>query len=591
LLIQERYRLVKLIGNWGKYQTFIAVDEGVFPPISCIVQKFLNVEKIQSLLIEKAVKLKILNHHPQIPNLLDFFGEKEDFYLVYEFIQGENLKAVLTKQGVFQEVQIWQILKNVLPILDFIHSQNIIHGNIKPESLVYQSLVFKNSLNSEISANLDNFSLFLVNFASAQIFNSDNYNKDTEIIGSPEYIAPEQLQGKATFSSDLYSLGVTCIYLLTQISPFDLFDIANNCWVWQDYLTITISEQLTQTLNKLINHNLEKRYKSTSEIITQLGIKKNHPRLSASICVFKNITIKNNLDSQINTLAFSPDNKILASGDNSKNIKIWDVENQRLLFNIIAHKKSVNSLAFSPNGQILASASDDKTIKLWNVSRWEEIVTLNGHFLTVKSVAFNNTGNILASGSWDKTVKIWDVNTGAEICTITGHKLQINAVAFSPKNDIVASASCDRTVKLWQLQLDKTSIKCTYHLLATLADHTMKVLAVAFSPNGEILATGSDDNTIKLWDVNTGELITTLLGHSWSVTGLVFTSDGKILISCSWDKKVKLWNVQTKSEITTLSDHTDSISTVVISADGKIIATGSKDKTIKLWNFKIPDFF
>ncbi|WP_413175426.1 protein kinase domain-containing protein [Anabaena azotica] len=577
MLIQERYRLIKLISDGGNYKTFLAIDESQFPPISCIVHKFPQNQQITTAFINKIEKFKTLNSHPQIPKILDFFTA-EDYYLVYEFIPGDNLKAVLAKEGVFQETQIWHILKTLLPVINFIHKQQIIHCHIKPENLI-----IKESFNKQKNDNL-----FLVNFASAQIFTTPNNIREQQIIVSPEYSAPEQIQGKPTFASDLYSLGVTCIYLLTQIPPFDLFDIANNTWIWRDYLTTPVSEHLAQTLNKLINPNLQERWQSTSEIITQLGIKNHHPRLSASISVAKNITIKHNLDSQIHTLAFTPDSQILASGDDSKNIKIWDIKTQKLLANLPGHTKSIQSVAFSPNGEILATASDDKKIKLWNVNTWQEITTLNGHLHAVKSVAFNHTGNILASGSWDKTIKIWDVNTGAEICTLTGHQLQINAIAFSSQNDILASASSDRTVRLWKLQPDQKSPNYPYQLLTTLVDHTRTVLAVAFSPNGQILATGSDDNTIKLWNIKTGELISTLLGHSWSVAGLAFTADSQTLISCSWDKTIKLWHISTKSEITTLSDHTDSVSTIALSPNSQLIVSGSRDKTIKLWdNWKL----
>jgi hypothetical protein len=82
-------------------------------------------------------------------------------------------------------------------------------------------------------------------------------------------------------------LGVTCIYLLTEIPPFDLFDIANNTWIWREYLTTTVREHLAQTLTKIINPDLQQRWQSTSEIITILGIKNHHPHLSVSILQFK----------------------------------------------------------------------------------------------------------------------------------------------------------------------------------------------------------------------------------------------------------------------------------------------------------------
>ena len=102
------------------------------------------------------------------------------------------------------------------------------------------------------------------------------------IAGASEYISPEQAQGEAVFASDLYSLGVTCIYLLTQISPFELFDVTNNRWVWRDYLTNQISEHLGQTFDKLVKYDLQERWQSADQVIYNLGIKDNFLPLFSS---------------------------------------------------------------------------------------------------------------------------------------------------------------------------------------------------------------------------------------------------------------------------------------------------------------------
>jgi serine/threonine protein kinase len=569
VLIKEFYRLIKPIVQGEFYQSFLAVDESQFPPIPCVIQQVSSQQQTLENFQYRVQQLSALGKHPQIPSLITHFTENEYYYLIQEFIDGDNLATLLEKQGTFNETQIWQVLKGLLPVLNLIHNHQIIHRHIQPKNIILRSV----NQNQDLSENL-----ILADFSMIK-FVGKNQSID-DIVGSPEYISPEQAQGKAVFASDLYSLGVTCIYLLTQIPPFELFDITNNSWIWRDYLTHQISEHLAQTLDKLVKYNLQARWQSADQIIHSLGIKDNYLYLPSQVENHDwqlSQTLTNKINSSINTVALSHNGKLLASGEDNKSIKLWDLNNQQLIANYTGHTQAITSVIFNDNDTILATASDDQTINLWDVNTLAKIHTFPGHTHAVKSLTFHPHKQILASGSWDKTIKIWDLNTGLGLDTLTGHQLQVNAVAFSPQGQLLASASYDRTVRIWQLEDGK------FNLFTTLFGHTWAVLTVAFSPNGQILASGSGDNTIKLWDVNTGELISTLLGHSWPVVAVVFSTDGETLISASWDKTVKIWQISTKKEIATLAGHTDSVSSVAISNDGGLIASGSKDKTIKLW--------
>jgi WD40 repeat protein len=590
--LHDRYRLVKLISKRRLGKTFLAVNEENFSPIPCIIQE-VSLEKETPKSFEQKVKLlEQLGQHSQIPKLLASFQQNGHFYLVQEFIAGTNLAQVVEEEGAFNENQIWQLLRELLPVLKLMSDRNIIHCDIKPENIIRRS-----SPNPESRGDL-----VLVDFRSAKIITEIDQLTTEISSGSPEYAAPEQTRGKAVFASDLYSLGVTCIYLLTQIPPFDLFDIANNCWVWQQYLTTKVSDvwrqdarrlRLAQILNKLLQNAVNHRFQSADEVMQAMGMESKTEDFKFSTpnppwqCLHTLTEYSTRLSS-VNTLAISPDGNILASGNDDKNIRLWDLNSKKILATLSGHSQAVKSVNFSPDGKTLATASDDKTIKLWHSNTFEEICTLFGHSHAVKSVAFHPNGQILASGSWDKTIKLWDINTGIEICTLIGHKLQVTSVAFSPEGQLLASASCDRTIRLWQIAAPEDSDKefknrpC-YSLLSTLSGHAWTVLTVAFSPDGKILATGSDDNTIKLWKVSTGQLISTLSAHSWSVVAVAFTADGETLISASWDKTIKLWRISTAEEIITLSGHADSVSTIAISPVAQLIASGSRDKTIKLW--------
>ncbi|MDF5716402.1 MAG: serine/threonine protein kinase [Rhizonema sp. NSF051] len=602
MLVQERYRLLKQIGQGGFGKTFFAVDESQFPPVPCIVQQFSWQNQTLEVFEQKVQQLEQLGKHPQIPTLLAHFQQEHYFYLVQEFIEGTNLATLVAEVGAFSEIQIWQLLEKLLPVVKFIHDRNIIHRDIKPQNIICRS-----------SSSTSEGEMVLIDFSTAQFGTAIDFMTTEPGIGSPEYASPEQVKGKPVFASDLYSLGMTCLYLLSLISPFDLFDI-NNCCVWRQYLTTKISDRLGKILDKLVQSDITQRFQSADEVMQAMGIPSSLriPNLPLSSTTYT-LTQHCYALSSVNSIAISPNHQTLASCHDDKKIRLWDLKTQKVIHTFVGHSQAVRSLAFSPDGKVLATASDDKTIKLWNLDTYQEIFTLCGHTHAVKSVAFSFISPsqeeyvpILASGSWDKTIKIWNVNTGTEICTLTGHQLQVSAVAFSPQGELLASASLDRTIRLWNISID-TSLppvnvskqlsesfqpillekelknRPQYTLLGTLSGHAWAVLTVAFSPDGKILATGSEDNTIKLWQVNTGKIIDTLPGHSWSVVALAFSTDGEMLLSGSWDKTVKLWRVHTKKEIVTLSGHVDSVSAVAISPDAQLIASGSRDKTIKLW--------
>ncbi|BAZ17930.1 WD repeat protein with Ser/Thr protein kinase motif [Calothrix sp. NIES-4071] len=561
IFLEPAYRLFKLIG-YGKYtQTFFAVNEEEYPFIPCVIQKIL-------LPYQKnfELKLQILQHltkSSQIPKLIDYRYSNDCIYLIFEHVEGINLNTLLAEQGNISENQVWQILTDILTTLKLLHSYKLIHCDIKPENIIC-----RNSSQDFV----------LVDFATSQVAN--DYLTSNIIVGSPEYAAPELVLSKPRFSSDLYSLGVTCIYLLTQVRPFDLFDIANNEWAWRHYLQTPISARLGNILDQLINQDVNHRFVSVDEVLMAMGISAStRCEQSWQAPVEHTLTITTHPASEVNAVAIHADGNIIASAHDNKTIYIRDLKTNLVLHTLQGHSKPVTSLAFSPDGKILATGSDDKTIKLWNQD-YQEIHTLIGHQHVVKSVAFNPNGQVIASGSWDKTVRLWDVTTGKEV-VLTGHKLQVSAVTFSSDGKFLASASFDKTVRLW---INNTH---QYSLSNILSSHTWAVTAVAFSPDAKILATGSDDNTIKLWYVNTGEEFATLTGHSWSITALVFSSN-EVLISASKDKTVKVWQVGNTEEITTLSEHIDSVTSIAIAnADTQTIISGSKDKTIKL--FKIPE--
>lgn len=267
LLLRERYRAIKLIGQGGFGKTFQAIDEDKPSKPYCVIKQFFpsaqgtnTIQKAADLFREEAISLDNLGKHPQIPELYAYFTASDGRqYLVQEYIEGQNLEQELQTEGVFNEAKIKQVLVEILSVLDFIHAKRVIHRDIKPANIIRRQADNK---------------LILVDFGAAKYVTIANGSITGTAIGSAGYVAPEQANGKAVNASDLYSLGVTCIYLLTGLSPFDLFDANEHEWVWRQHLINNpVSDNLGNVLDKLIEFATRKRYQSAGEILQELTVK------------------------------------------------------------------------------------------------------------------------------------------------------------------------------------------------------------------------------------------------------------------------------------------------------------------------------
>jgi WD40 repeat protein/uncharacterized caspase-like protein len=299
----------------------------------------------------------------------------------------------------------------------------------------------------------------------------------------------------------------------------------------------------------------------------------------------------------IAAVALSGDDRVLASGiaagvagiGREDTVKIWDPVTGQLVRSLLG-RNSAYSIALSNDGSRLISGSSGSSVSLWDVSQAEPLrkfmaTSADSRFVPDR-VALSPDGRLIAAGGRDSTIKLLNVDTGRELFTLKGHKKGIWDLAFSPNGELLASAGQDATIKLWSV--------ATGQELRTLMSHSGGVGSIAFSPNGKKLASGSQDRMILVWNVDTGDSDGAYLGHQGWVNTVAFSPDGKKLASGSEDGEIRIWQVASpgpqgepvviKSPLQTLTGHVGRINSITFSADGKLLVSGGIDASMKLWD-------
>lgn len=629
-LLRNRYRVVKPIGQGGFGRTYLAADQDMLNA-SCVIKQFSvqsqgtkSQEKAIELFNKEAYRLHELGEHPQIPTLLAYFEQDKRLYLVQQFIEGQNLYQELLQQGVFHENKVREILRDILPVLKFIHERQVIHRDITPTNIIRRQIDGK---------------LVLIDFGIAKQITESTASQPGTKIGTEGYAPLEQLRNGQVFpASDIYSLGATCIYLMTQVKPDSLYNPLNGQWIWRDYLRkkgSDVSDNLAQILDKMLKDWVNERYQSADIILQDLNVvgwqpdpPKNpapakpstftpplpfsrqpapNPSVSGRLNITKTpvssvrntgrpitpppVSLPPNSNSAkriwrcVNTLnghtswvmavAISPNKQVIASGGLDDQIKVWSSQTGEILNSLSGHTKAVNCLTVSPDGLILVSGSDDEKIKLWNLHTATLMQTLTEHSRDVNAVVISPDGQILISGGDDRTIKLWRLKNGLPIRTLFASAGMIKAIAIQPQGVLIATGGLDNQIRLWKL--------ATGELINTLYGHFNSVYSVAFSPDGKMLASASKDKTVKLWNLQTGELIRTFSGHNGYVNAVEISPDGQTVISASSDKTIKIWRLETGELLFTLNEHTSAVNGLAMSVDGQLLVSASSDKTIKIW--------
>jgi serine/threonine protein kinase len=264
-LFRDRYEVLRILGRGGFGITYLAKN-AVLPGNSLCVIKQLCVKVTSHQSWQRACDrfekeariLGKLGSHSQIPLLLDYFQENGEFYLVQEYVQGCTLAQEVRRTGPKNETAVKQFLQELLPVLQYIHKHHVIHRDIKPQNLLHCQ---------------HDGRVVLIDFGAVKeqlVDTCENSINKTAFIGTMGFAPPEQFSLRPVYASDIYALGMTCLYLLTGKSPLEFdydADTGEICWEKE----VNISNNFVQVLGKMVKIPLGERFQTADDAIAALS--------------------------------------------------------------------------------------------------------------------------------------------------------------------------------------------------------------------------------------------------------------------------------------------------------------------------------
>ncbi len=264
-IIGGRYKIIRQLGEGGFGTTFVAKDKHLPGDEYCVVKQ-LKPQATDSLTLQIARRLfeteaKILNQlgtHDQIPQLYAYFEEDEEFYLVQEFIEGNDLSHELIPANPITQLRAISLLQEILKILEYVHQNNVIHRDINPHNIIRRKSDGK---------------LVLIDFGAVKQISSQivkaKQTSFTVAIGTPGYQPGEQANGNPRLSSDIYAVGMIGIMAVTGIPPYKIpHDPDNSEIIWQNRATVTA--EFAKVLDKMTRYDFRDRYLSAKAALQAL---------------------------------------------------------------------------------------------------------------------------------------------------------------------------------------------------------------------------------------------------------------------------------------------------------------------------------
>jgi WD40 repeat protein len=536
--------------------------------------------------------------HPNVVLVYESDQAGDLHYLAMEFVEGMTLQRLVEQHGALPVAQACEWIRQAALGLQHAQEQMLVHRDIKPSNLM---LALPRSAGGQPDVRSKDATLAVWQSAVVKILDMGvarlyqaggsleesltTLTQDGAVVGTPDYIAPEQLEDahQADIRADLYSLGCTFYYLLTSRVPFPGGTLVQKMdkQRWEtppsvDQLRRDVPASVAAVIRKLMAKRPADRFQTPGELAAALEqlSRAGHYTAPPRPAPLRELRRLAGHDDGIWSVAFAPDGKTLLSGGKDRTLRLWDVEEGQLIRTVASTPHEARCIAFSLDGK-LALAATGIGVRVYDVADGQETARFAGHTNTVKTLAVSPNGRRVLSAGDDRTICLWDLHDGREHRRLTGHKGDVNGVAFIPDGRHAVSGGRDQTIRLWDLDDGRE--------VPRFGRQKGMVLSVVVAPDGRFALTSNFDTTLRLWDIATGRELRRFQGHKQMVAAIAFAPDGRRVLSGSHDQTVRLWDVESGHELCCFAGHTAPVTSIAVAPDGKLAVSASLDRTLRLW--------
>lgn len=591
-LLKQRYRVLARAGSGGYGQVYEAVDTEFMQrrvAIKEMIQRGLSARELAEATegFKREATILAALTHPNLPSIYDYFDEEGNWYVVMSFIEGKTLDDYLQQKGGRLPVEkVLQIGIQLAGVLSYLHTRRppIIFRDLKPSNVM----------------RTPEGQIYLIDFGIARHF-KQGQAKDTMVLGSPGYAAPEQYgRSQTTPQADIYSLGTVLHELLsgknpTQ-SPFS-----------QQPLDLPHYPQLSNLIYCMLEKDLKKRPASMRNIQNELQrilngralpVTNQHRAIAAPgspypvtplppfpavkpVQAVPGKDVSSIVPHFLRDLPARWTAGSLRAVSFLNAVRVGRAQGMQAAFRQTALPDILPQpvVAWSPNCRYLAIITAKQSILVLDSTSWRVVTTYNGHANSMLSaLAWRSDGTLIASAALDGTVHLWNSANGRLVNSFRhADGRAVLALAWSPDGASLALGDIAGSITL--------CASADLAPLTTLSGRQTAISALAWSPDTVYLLAGQQDGSITNWRVSFAgsELLYTVAKHTEKISALACSPDGLSLASASWDHSVRLWNVDDGVEVNTYIRHTERVSALSWSPNGECVASASLDRTVRIW--------